>query len=109
MSSTIFSLLLAFYMLSKILDTYRHPAILAVSKAVHEPDQSLPGPVSTGQGATLMRGSEVSLIKGLGLLNVLAEGIHVLILFAILLLLGKMFLTAMPLYWGMMRGVALNE
>lgn len=56
-----------------------------------------------------MRGSEVSINKGLRLLNVLAEGIHVLILFAILLLLGKMFLTAMPLYWGMMRGVALNE
>jgi hypothetical protein len=109
MSSTIFSLFLAFYTLRKILDTYRQPAVLAVSKALHEPDQALPGPVSTGQGATLMGGSEISLNKGLRLLNVLAEGIHVLILFAILLLLGKMLLTAMPLYWGMMRGVALNE
>jgi len=99
-------------MLSKILDTYRHPAILALSKAVHEPDQSLPGPVSTGQGATLMRGSEASLNKGLGLLNVLAQGVHVLIrffLFAIMILLGKVFLTAMPLSGGMTRGVALSQ
>ena len=112
MSSTIFSLFLAFYKLRKILDTYRQPAVLAVSKALHEPDQALPRPISTDQGATLMRGSEVSLIKGLRLLNVLAQGVHVLIrflMFAILLLLGKVSLTAMPMPVGIMRRVALSQ
>jgi hypothetical protein len=59
-----------------------------------------------------MSGIKVSLIKGLRLLNVLTQGVHVLIrffLFTILVLLGKVPLTSMPLYWGMMRWVALNE
>ena len=116
MSSTIFSLFLTFYTLRKIIDTYRYPAVLALSKALHEPDQALPGPISTGHGTTLMGGSEVSpLIKGLGFLigfDVLTQGVHVLIrflLFAILLLLGKVSFPAMPMPVGIMRRVALSQ
>ena len=59
-----------------------------------------------------MRGSKISIIKGLRLLDVFAQGVHVLIRFfllAIMVLLGKMFLTSMPMPDGRMLGVALNE
>ena len=115
MSSTIFSLFLAFYtrhQLSKGIDTYRHPAVLALSKALYEPDQALPSPISTDHRVTLTRGSEVPLIKDLGLLisfDVLAQGVNVLIFFArgfflfTILLLLKVSFAAIPLSDGMRR------
>ena len=117
MSSTIFSLFLAFYKkhtrLSKGFDTYRHPAVLALSKALYEPDQALPGPIPSDHSAALITGSEVPLIKDLvGLLigvDVLAQGVHVLILLArgvfLLAILLKISFAVIPLSDGMRRVV----